>query len=138
MKKIPFVPRSSKYDAPPGWTPTNIHGKNEWRCKDIQFNFKYNEYRRCSHSCEKRYIQYHKNKHVYDIPQKEDPDFPENIIHKIQNNTYDQFNKRYVQELDISFKKGASQSLRNFSIFLLKEGQQITKGTCDSVNFDKF
>lgn len=145
MKKIPFVPRSSKYDAPPGWTPTNIHGKNEWRCKEIQFNFKYNEYRRCSHSCEKRYIQYHKNKHVYDIPQKEDPDFPENIISKIQNNTYDQFNKRYVQELallcgklDISFKKGASQSLRNFSIFLLKEGQQITKGTCDSVNFDKF
>lgn len=93
----------------------------------------------------KKIYQISQKQTYYGIPQKEDPDFPENIINKIQNNTYDQFNKRYIQELallcgklDISFKKGASQPLRNFSIFLLKEGQQITKGTCDSVNFDKF
>ncbi|KAK8853992.1 hypothetical protein M9Y10_016541 [Tritrichomonas musculus] len=52
--KLAFKPRHSKNEAPLGWTPTTMRGKPEWRCKEIQFVFKYNEYRRCSYCCEKK------------------------------------------------------------------------------------
>ena len=34
-----FKPRESKNLVPLGLTPTDIRGKNEWRCKDVQFIF---------------------------------------------------------------------------------------------------
>ena len=55
--KLAFKPRNSRNEVPIGWTPTTMRGKPEWRCKDIQYLFKYNEYRRCSYVCEKKNIK---------------------------------------------------------------------------------
>ena len=132
MKNLAFKPRKCKNTVPIGWTPTDIRGPAHWRCKEIQFDFLNQEYRRCSYSCEKKNIRYHKNKHIFEIPQSEDKEFPEYIKEKIKNDTHDNFNKRYVHHLailsgkmDISCKKAVSDPFRDFSLFLLKEGQNI-------------
>ena len=134
-KKELFTPRHCVHEVPFGWTQTEIRGKHEWRCPDIQKCLKFDEYRRCSHACEKRHIKYHR-RHIYTIPQSEDPDFPKEILKKSQKDNQTQFNNRYIKELailsgkmDISCKKASSDAMRIFSINLLNEGYQLAKNT---------
>ena len=80
-EKQPFKPRESKNLVPLGWTPTDIRSKNEWRCKDVQFIFLFNEYRRCSHTCEKKIFSDIKSM-LYKNAQKDDKDFTKKILKK--------------------------------------------------------
>lgn len=132
QRKKTFKPRQSKNEAPLGWSPVfDSNGKPKWRCKDVQFVFGYNEYRRCSHICEKKYIKHHKN-HVYTIPQADDDDFPLETLKSAQKITHHEFNRRYLYQLallcgklDISCNKAISDSMRQFTLFLLNEGFTI-------------
>ena len=126
-----FKPRKSKNDVPIGWTPTTKRGRPEWRCKNVQFVLGHNEYRRCSHICEKRHIKHHKH-HYYDILQSEDEDFPKHILKKAQNITHLEFNRRYLNQLailcgklDIPCRKAVTNAMRNFTLFLLNEGLEF-------------
>ena len=129
-----FKARNVKYDAPHGWTPTKIRGKSEWRCGWVQYVFQSNELRRCSHACEKRNIIFHHDRHIFEIPQKDDPDFPKAILSRLKKDNHNSFNRRYTKylaklcgQIDISCQKGASQPMRDFSINLLNEGYQLGK-----------
>lgn len=132
MEKAAFNPRKVKNDVPFGWTPTTIRGKPEWRCKDIQYNFKYKEFRRCSHCCEKKNIKHHRDRHVYEIPQALDDDFPKKLVAKIEDDKFNEFNDKYLEQLailigklDISFRKASSDPIRQFSLYLLQTGFDI-------------
>lgn len=144
-QKQAFTPRKGKNDAPIGWTPTKLRGKPEWRCKEIQFNLKYNELRRCSYCCEKRLISRHKDKHVFTIPQCEDDEFPKEILEKQDLITHNRFNKRFLEHLalfcgrlDISFSKSATKAMREFCLYLLKEGYNMARNfPNDTFNINK-
>ena len=144
QKQLAFKPRKSKNEAPLGWSPTTKRGKPEWRCKDIQYVFKYNEYRRCSYICEKKCIKTHK-RHEYKIPQEEDEDFPLEILKSVQRITHREFNKRYIYQLvvlcgklDISCRKAASNAMRDFTLFLLKEGFELGRNpNTENIYIDK-
>lgn len=132
QQKNTFKPRQSKNEVPLGWSPVyDANGKPKWRCKDIQFVFGFNEYRRCSHICEKKYIKNHKY-HVYKIPQADDDEFPLDILKTALQVTHYEFNRRYLYQLallcgklDISCNKGVSEAMRQFTLFLLNEGFAI-------------
>ena len=75
MDKLPFASRNTKNEVPMNFRPTTMRGKPEYRCNVYQYNFLYKEVRRCSHCCRRQYIEFHKEKHVYDIAQKDDKEF---------------------------------------------------------------
>lgn len=135
MKGKPaFNARKVKNDVPIGWTPTKMRGKPEWRCKEVQFNLLYNEIRRCSYCCEKRLISKHTSRHIFDIAQCDDEDFPKEILEKQELITHNRFNKRFLEHLalfcgrlDISFSKAATKAMREFCLFLLKEGYNMAR-----------
>ena len=84
------------------------------------------------HILEKRYIKFHKGRHTFEISQQDDPDFPEYVKQKLENNTHFNFNQQYIQQLailcskiDISSSKAVSTPMWDFSIFLLKESWNI-------------
>lgn len=63
---------------------------------------------------------------------KGDDEFPLYILKAVQIITHREFNKRYIYQLailcgklDISCRKDASDAMRNFSLFLLKEGFEL-------------
>ena len=84
------------------------------------------------HILEKRYIKFHKGRHTFEISQQDDPDFPEYVKQKLENNTHFNFNQQYIQQLailcsknDISSRKAVSTPMWDFSIFLLKESWNV-------------
>lgn len=143
MNKPDFRPRHVKNQVPSGWTPTKMRGKAEWRCGDIQYNLKFQEYRRCSYVCEKRFISAHKI-HEYNIPQADDNGFPAHILRNQEKVFRTNFNENIITDvalvsgrLDISANKATSVAMRKFIISLLQKGYRLALSN-NSVKIEDF
>ena len=72
--------------------------------EDIQYNFKYKEFRRCPHCCEKK-IKHHQNNHVYEIPQALDDNFPKKWVVKIDDEKCNKFHVEFLEQLAVLIGK---------------------------------
>lgn len=131
-RKLPFKPRKTQTEIPLNWLPTTLRGDREYRCSHYEMCIFHGEVRRCSHCCRKQYIKNHRNRHVFKIHQADDPEFDKKVLERFPNPTFSSINRKYLTslatlcgEIDLSFKKASSESLRTFAIHCAELGIEI-------------
>ena len=92
------------------------------------------EFRRCTHVCRKEYIHYHleKGNHVFNLAQKVDPDFPQQVVQQEQVRFYERLRSLIAEKLGIlivktgiSVNRASQDAIRTFTLEMIQIGMSF-------------
>ena len=123
--------RKGKWDVPLGWS--RIKEENSrilYRCPNISWSAD-KEWRRCTYKCRRNRIHLHQF-HCYDLPQREDPDFPIQFLEEKNYQSQEKINRKihmkiakFSGEVNLSARKASSYSMTEFVSDFIKIGYEL-------------